>query len=205
MSYLDNTIITNYISKNNFQIISSDLNRPWGGFHILDTEDSKETKTLFDTKIIYVLPTKLLSLQYHGSSTYIGHNEIWYTCTKTRILLSKKSVIDLSLQELTQCLNDLLIIDLEPNAKIFIPVGFLHALINPYDTNLYIIETRLSQIPELSSDRENHITRIYDQGTRPNTTPYPHKMLTALQNPNIPPHFHLKSNTEFNILINPIN
>jgi mannose-6-phosphate isomerase len=72
---------------NNFNIISSDLNRPWGGFYVIDENQAQQfADTFFDgmdistlkiggklsPKILLVAPEKRLSWQYHNRRA-----EIW--------------------------------------------------------------------------------------------------------------------------------
>jgi mannose-6-phosphate isomerase-like protein (cupin superfamily) len=72
---------------NNFNIISSDLNRPWGGFYVIDENQAQQfADTFFDgldvstlkiggqlsPKILVVAPDKRLSWQYHHRRA-----EIW--------------------------------------------------------------------------------------------------------------------------------
>jgi mannose-6-phosphate isomerase len=72
---------------NNFNIISSDLNRPWGGFYVIDENQAQQfSDTFFDgmdvstlkiggklsPKILVVAPDKRLSWQYHHRRA-----EIW--------------------------------------------------------------------------------------------------------------------------------
>jgi mannose-6-phosphate isomerase-like protein (cupin superfamily) len=72
---------------NNFNIISSDLNRPWGGFYVIDENQAQQfADTFFDgmdvstlkiggklsPKILLVAPEKRLSWQYHHRRA-----EIW--------------------------------------------------------------------------------------------------------------------------------
>jgi mannose-6-phosphate isomerase len=72
---------------NNFNITSSDLNRPWGGFYVIDENQAQQfADTFFDgmdvstlkiggklsPKILLVAPEKRLSWQYHNRRA-----EIW--------------------------------------------------------------------------------------------------------------------------------
>lgn len=72
---------------NNFNIITSDLNRPWGGFYVIDENQAQQfADTFFDgmdvstlkiggklsPKILLVAPEKRLSWQYHNRRA-----EIW--------------------------------------------------------------------------------------------------------------------------------
>lgn len=186
-----NIIVDDYLKSNNLQIINSDPHRPWGGWYMIDINSTScyndSLSSLSDKKIIRVIPGSLLSLQYHGSLDNSGHDEIWETCTKTRAIVSKKSVIGMSKSDFEHCLNDLLVIDLDPSAKIVISAGFIHALVNPYDNDLFVIETRISQKQESSNDRENNITRIYDQYNRSGTSSYPSDLLLKIMDKNFKP------------------
>src|SRR3990167_3174372 len=120
-----NEIINHYFHCNNLKIIKSDISllsvphahRPWGDWYIFDINNIENPqKSIYDKKIIRVIPGTLLSLQYHGSPSHPSHSEIWETCTKIRAVISKYSVINLSKIDFDRCLNDLLIVDLEPGA-----------------------------------------------------------------------------------------
>lgn len=72
--------VKNYLQENEFKIINSDETRPWGGFFVIDenqsqkfvdfffngVEDSKNKHILkISPKILIVQPEKRLSWQYH--------------------------------------------------------------------------------------------------------------------------------------------
>jgi len=195
-----NEIVNDYLHNNNLRIIKSDPNRPWGGWYIIDINNIENPQdSMHDKKILHVIPGTLLSLQYHGSPSHPGHKETWETCTKTRAVISKYSVVNLSQSDFDKCLNDLLIVDLEPGAKIFIGSGFLHALANPYTDDLFVIETRESQTPESPENRESNISRIYDQTNRGGIPSYPVELSQKIMNPNFIPHFLIKSGEIFDI------
>lgn len=75
------------LEKNNFSIVDSDKNRPWGGFFVIDEKQSEEFITQFfpelnvedfskfeklSPKLLMVAPQKRLSWQYHHR-----RSEIW--------------------------------------------------------------------------------------------------------------------------------
>lgn len=82
---LSNTIQQS-LEKQNIRVQSEDLNRPWGGFLVIDERDAKtfidtyfpevDTKTLSGEKVspkmLFVAPDKKLSWQYHHR-----RSEIW--------------------------------------------------------------------------------------------------------------------------------
>ena len=79
--------VKSFLKKNNFKILSNDLNRPWGGFYLIDEDQSKKFINLFfnksisksidfsnklSPKILIIKPNKRLSWQYHNR-----RSEIW--------------------------------------------------------------------------------------------------------------------------------
>ena len=86
------------ISSNNLNIISKDIDRPWGGFYVLDESQAQSFASLFfnnldvsklnlsnklSPKILIIKPKKRLSWQYHHR-----RSEIW-SVIKGGILVSK--------------------------------------------------------------------------------------------------------------------
>jgi len=82
-----NTYIKSILNKNNLNIISKDINRPWGGFYLINESQTKMFSNLFfnkldlskfkysgklSPKILVVKPKKCLSWQYH-----YRRSEIW--------------------------------------------------------------------------------------------------------------------------------
>ena len=79
--------VKSFLKENNFKILSNDLNRPWGGFYLIDEDQSKKFINLFfnksisksidfsnklSPKILIIKPNKRLSWQYHNR-----RSEIW--------------------------------------------------------------------------------------------------------------------------------
>ena len=75
------------LSNNNLNIISKDIERPWGGFYVLDESQAQSFASLFfnnldvsklslsgklSPKILVIKPNKRLSWQYH-----YRRSEIW--------------------------------------------------------------------------------------------------------------------------------
>ena len=75
------------LSNNNLNIISKDIERPWGGFYVLDESQAQSFASLFfnnldvsklslfgklSPKILVIKPNKRLSWQYHHR-----RSEIW--------------------------------------------------------------------------------------------------------------------------------
>jgi len=90
--------VESLISLNNLNIISKDIERPWGGFYILDESQSQSFASLFfnnldvsklslscklSPKILIIKPKKRLSWQYHHR-----RSEIW-SVIKGGILVSR--------------------------------------------------------------------------------------------------------------------
>ena len=81
------TYIKSIIKNNNLNIISKDIDRPWGGFYVLDESQAQSFASLFfynldvsklnlsnklSPKILVIKPKKRLSWQYHHR-----RSEIW--------------------------------------------------------------------------------------------------------------------------------
>ena len=79
--------VESLISLNNLNIISKDIDRPWGGFYVLDESQAQNFVNLFfknldvsklslsgklSPKILVIKPNKRLSWQYH-----YRRSEIW--------------------------------------------------------------------------------------------------------------------------------
>ena len=92
------TYIKSIIKNNNLNIISKDIDRPWGGFYVLDESQAQSFASLFfynldvsklnlsnklSPKILVIKPKKRLSWQYHHR-----RSEIW-SVIKGGILVSK--------------------------------------------------------------------------------------------------------------------
>ena len=90
--------VESLISLNNLNIISKDIERPWGGFYVLDESQAQSFASLFfnnldisklslsgklSPKILVIKPNKRLSWQYHYRRL-----EIW-SVIKGNILVSK--------------------------------------------------------------------------------------------------------------------
>ena len=81
------TYIKSIIKNNNLNIISKDIDRPWGGFYVIDEFQAQNFASLFfnnldvsklsqsgklSPKILVIKPNKRLSWQYH-----YRRSEIW--------------------------------------------------------------------------------------------------------------------------------
>ncbi|HSW77018.1 MAG TPA: hypothetical protein VLG50_08220 [Candidatus Saccharimonadales bacterium] len=89
-------------------------------------------------------------------------------------------------------LDNLFIIDIDPQGQLVIEPEVIHALANPFTTNIYVIETRESQFPEKSTDREKNIVRIYDQTMRNGVSPYPVELSKRIMDPTSKPDHEIK-------------
>lgn len=192
---ISNQRIINYLNDNNLTIVESDPKRPWGGWYLIDINKS----TYSDRKILHVIPHTLLSLQYHGTPLHLGHMETWNACTKIRAVVSKISVVYQTETELNESLKNLAIIDIYPGGTLIIGSGFIHALANPFLQDIYVIETRQSQIAEMANDRENNIVRIYDQTNRNGTPSYPNWLVQKIMDPTNKPDYEVKEGNVFDI------
>jgi mannose-6-phosphate isomerase-like protein (cupin superfamily) len=165
-----NEFINKYIKDHNLNIISSNEEKPWGGYYVY--EETPE----YDKKILWVKPGNYLSLQFHGTPTHLGHSEIATALNNFKIVIGTKNVVGLNEEEMQVELRNLKVISLSSGESIDIPAGFLHAYVNPFKEDMYLLETRTSQIPETSADRESNIVRIYDQTRRDNLPDWPEEM-----------------------------
>ncbi len=165
---MKNPYIKKYIEDHGLTVLQFDEQKPWWAYYIL--EETPE----YDKKILWLKPHALLSLQYHGNPVHLWHREEGEALTDMAIVMGNEDVsqmpIDLIYEEM---LNDLRIIPLKKWEKFRTPAGYLHAYVNPYDHDVYLLETRISQIPEQASDRESNITRIYDITMRDNVPNWP--------------------------------
>ena len=90
--------VESLISLNNLNIISKDIDRPWGGFYVLDESQAQNFSSLFfnnldvsklslsgklSPKILVIKPNERLSWQYHHR-----RSEIW-SVIKGGVLVSK--------------------------------------------------------------------------------------------------------------------
>lgn len=207
------SLIDDYSSRHQLQIINSDPQRPWGGWYLIDQGDSfKQSRYVqqkalfikgekfdgsFDKKILHILPDTLLSLQFHGSEKHAGHSELWMAATNLRILISLDQGVGLDSVKLKQLIDTIRIIDMEAGSSVFVPAGFLHSIANCYDTDAYLVETRLSAIRETAPDREMNITRIYDRTGRGNTPFFPRELLERIMDKDTPGHMVLQAGQFF--------
>ncbi len=89
--------IENYLSSLKLKVVSKDLNRPWGGFFVIDEQQAQQFAAIFfpgielsalrirgklSSKVLVIEPEKRLSWQYHNRRA-----EIW------RCLSSKVKVV----------------------------------------------------------------------------------------------------------------
>ena len=171
-----NPTIREYFAKHNLNLLLKDEERPWGGWYVYETGDN------YDKKVMWVKPRNLLSLQYHGTTEHPSHAEQWTAITTMCVALGNKPVVGLSAAELAVELANVRVITIQPGDKIDIPAGYLHALCNPYDTDLYMLETRTSPSREDSNSRENNIVRIYDQAQRGGVPQFPPELYNRIFN-----------------------
>lgn len=182
-----NKEVTDYLNRNQLKVISFDDNRPWGGWYLINIDQSPNSN--FDKKILRVVPNTVLSLQFHGTESHPGHLEIWEACTHIRAIISKESVVSKTSGELCVILENLIFVDVNPGGTLIIGPGYIHALANLYKEDIYVIETRQSQIVETCDQRENNIVRIYDQTNRNNTPSYPDELILRIMDPQAEPNY----------------
>lgn len=150
--------IKNYLQENEFKIINSDETRPWGGFFVIDenqsqkfvdfffngVEDSKNKHILkISPKILIVQPEKRLSWQYHHRRA-----ELW------KVIGGEVGVVqsenDNENQVKTKRINDL----------IKLKQGERHRLIGL--ENWGIVAEIWQHIDHLQPSDENDIVRLQD-------------------------------------------
>jgi len=158
--------IFNYVDKlllkNNLSYISKDLNRPWGGFYVINEILSEEFFNLFfkssylkkidfkyklSPKILIIKPNKRLSWQYHNR-----RSEIW-SVIKGNIMVSKSK---------NNSEGDL--INLKENNQIEIGNKIRHRIIGTDDYAL-VAEIWI-HIDENNPSDENDIIRLQDDFNR---------------------------------------
>tara|TARA_B100000965_G_scaffold217308_1_gene181898 strand:- start:236 stop:721 length:486 start_codon:yes stop_codon:yes gene_type:complete len=148
--------------NNQFRIISKDLDRPWGGFFVLDQIQSKKfinfyfNKSTFELidfslkispKILVIKPNKRLSWQYHNR-----RSEIW-SVIKGDILVSR-----------SQNDNEGSLIQLKKGEQIEITNKIRHRIIGTEDYAL-VAEIWMHSNKNIPSD-ENDIVRLQDDFNR---------------------------------------
>lgn len=165
---MKNAFVEKYIQDNGLTVIQCDEEKPWGAYYVI------EETPKYDKKILWLKPHALLSLQYHGTPSHPGHAEEGEWLTEMALVLWKEDMAHLALENIYEKIpTDVEIIKLGKWEKFSTPAGVLHAYINPFDHDVYLLETRISQISEQASNREKNITRIYDTTMREGTPDWP--------------------------------
>ena len=154
--------VESLLSLNNLNIISKDIERPWGGFYLLDESQVQEFAKIFfknldvsklslsgklSPKILVIKPKKRLSWQYHHR-----RSEIW-SVVKGGIIVSKSD--DNKEREL---------INLKAGEQIEIKKEERHRIIG---TNMYSLVAEIWMHTDIDnpSDEED-IVRIQDDFDR---------------------------------------
>lgn len=166
MTEISNTFVKGYAERNRLTITSFDETKPWGGYYIYEIGPN------YDKKIIWVKAGQYLSLQYHGSRLQPGHEEEWKALTNIKVVLGNINIAE-NPDKLDEDLGSLRILEILKDDSVHIPQGFLHALVNPYQDDIYLLETRTSTFDEAPEAREKNITRIYDQTQRDGLPKWP--------------------------------
>ena len=174
---MKNSFVEKYIQENNLTVIQCEEEKPWGAYYVI--EETPE----YDKKILWLKPHALLSLQYHGTPLHPGHAEEGVWLTEMAIVLGKEDMIDVDIQNIYEKIpTDVGVIKLKKWEKFSTPAGVLHAYINPFEHDVYLLETRISQVTEQASDREKNIVRIYDTTMRGGTPDWPQYLLDKINN-----------------------
>ena len=165
---MKNAFVEKYIQENSLKVLQCDEEKPWGAYYVI--EETPE----YDKKILWLKPHALLSLQYHGNPLHPGHREEGEWLTEMALVLGKEDMTNVTLEDIYEKIPaDVKVVRLKKWEKFSTPAWVLHAYINPFDHDLYLLETRISQISELASDREKNIVRIYDTTMRGGTPDWP--------------------------------
>jgi hypothetical protein len=205
--------VEEYLLCHSLSVLQFDNTRPWGGWYIIDEGDDylnssyfknefhfagvQQRMASFDKKILQVLPGNALSLQCHSSGGPLrSHSEMWVSFVKFRLLASYSSVFADKHESL---LKNLLIIDVESGGRLFIPAGFMHALVNPFSQDIFISETRISPVSQTPMEREGNIDRIYDQSKRRGIMPFPQHLADKILNPDTLPDLLVKKHEKINL------
>ena len=154
--------VENYLSDLGFVISSRDLNRPWGGFLVLDESQILKFKSEFfaavdltekqlsqklSPKFLIVAPGARLSWQYH-----FRRAEVWR-------LIAGKSALSRSESD-----DQGTVEDMKLGEVVFLARGERHRLIGS-DTWGVVAEIWMHSDPENPSD-ENDIVRLQDDYSR---------------------------------------
>lgn len=165
---MKNVFVEKYIQDNGLTVVLCDEDKPWWAYYVL--EETSE----YDKKILWLKPRSFFSLQYHGNPAHPGHREEGEWLTDMAMVLGKKDVSQMGLEQIYGIIpEDLEVIPLKKWEKFHTPAGYLHAYVNPYDHDVYLLETRISQISEWAADREANIIRVYDTAMRGWTPDWP--------------------------------
>lgn len=150
--------IGQYLEKLDLKVVSSDFQRPWGGFFVIDEAQAKQFAELFfpgvdlsslrisgklSPKILVVEPNKRLSWQYHHRRA-----EIW------RAISGKVGVVTSMTDEEAQTVN------LTPGDEIRLTQGQRHRLVGLSDWGV-LAEIWQHTDAQNPSD-ENDIVRVQD-------------------------------------------
>ncbi len=169
-------------------VIAADENRPWGAWWLYQEGVDPHTAEIFDKKIIRVNPSsdlQMLSLQFHGLQDLPGHREIWKAHSDIVVMIGQKDMVGLSQQEIMEEVEMLRLLKLSAGETLEIPSGYLHALVNPWQhQSIYVEEIRLSPANSGQSylQREENITRIFDQTGRGGLPDFPIQLKQKVRN-----------------------
>lgn len=165
---MKNTFVEKYIRDNGLTIIQCDEEKPWWAYYVI------EETPQYDKKILWLKPHALLSLQYHGTPLHPGHREEGEWLTDMALVLGKEDMTNVPLDGIYgKIVTDVGVIRLKKWEKFSTPAGVLHAYINPFNHDVYLLETRISQVSEQAGNREKNIIRIYDTTMRGGTPDWP--------------------------------
>ena len=150
--------IENILKNQNFEIISSDFKRPWGGFIVIDENQSEkffnfffrssylkkiDFKSKLSPKILIIKPNKRLSWQYHNR-----RSEMWKVCNGEIDVITSNDDTERKIQTLNK----------GDNIKIF--QGERHRIIGK-DSYGIVAEIWLHSDKNYLSD-EDDIVRVQD-------------------------------------------
>lgn len=150
--------VANLMSQQGFRIINEDLNRPWGGFYVIDEEQALQfsnhyfpgqiveatpKKVRMSPKILMVAPKARLSWQYHDR-----RSELWKCIGGPAAIVTSDNNEEKDQQTI------------EINEILILPQGGRHRLVGLENWGI-IAEIWQHTDPENPSD-ENDIVRVQD-------------------------------------------
>ncbi|MDQ6984851.1 MAG: hypothetical protein Q9M91_03910 [Candidatus Dojkabacteria bacterium] len=166
---ITNIFIRSFLQINNYEVLEMDEGKNWGGYYILRSDEKS------DYKILWLKPKRVRALRYHGL-TGSAHKETWKALTEIRVILGHTDLA-INKDQFDEEISNLQILDVDPNETVEIPKGYLHGLVNPFETDIYLFEYRESDHVETTEEREKNTKVVYDQTGEFNAPRWPSELL----------------------------